>query len=53
MDQARANFKDGVLEVAIPIPESQRKRTIPIEGESGERKQVSTEGATQRQSKAV
>lgn len=51
-DQARANFKDGVLEVTIPVPEGQRKRTIPIEGETGERKQMSGESAQQRASKA-
>lgn len=31
-DQAKAQFKDGVLEVTVPIPESARKRKeIPIE----------------------
>ena len=51
-DQARAHFKNGVLEVTVPIPESQRKRTIPIEG--GERKQPgSQEPSTQQRSKAI
>ena len=31
-DQAKAQFKDGVLEVTVPIPESaRRRREIPIE----------------------
>jgi len=50
-DQAKAQFKDGVLEVTIPIPESHRARTIPIE-EGTEKKQVSPEGSSStRQSK--
>jgi HSP20 family protein len=49
---ARAQFKDGVLEVTVPVPESQRKRTIPIETETGERKQVGGEATSSaRQSK--
>ncbi|HLK48530.1 MAG TPA: Hsp20/alpha crystallin family protein [Bryobacteraceae bacterium] len=33
LDQARAQFKDGVLEVTVPVPEGARKRReIPIEG---------------------
>jgi HSP20 family protein len=33
VEQARANFKDGVLEVTVPIPQGARKRReIPIEG---------------------
>jgi HSP20 family protein len=32
VEQAKANFKDGVLEVTVPIPEGVRKRReIPIE----------------------
>jgi HSP20 family protein len=35
-EQAKANFKDGVLEVTIPIPEGARKRReIPIESGAG------------------
>ncbi len=31
-DQAKAQFKDGVLEVTVPIPEAARKRReVPIE----------------------
>lgn len=34
-DQAKAQFKDGVLEINIPIPEqSSNRRTIPIESAS-------------------
>jgi len=33
VEQAKALFKDGVLEVTVPIPESaRRRREIPIEG---------------------
>jgi HSP20 family protein len=36
MDQAKARFHNGVLEVTIPIPEQQaNRRTIPVEAESG------------------
>jgi HSP20 family protein len=36
VDQAKARFHNGVLEVAIPVPEQQgNRRTIPVEGESG------------------
>ncbi len=53
-DQARAQFKDGVLEVTIPVPQSASRRIIPVEGETGERKQITPESssAQQRASKA-
>ena len=36
-DQAKAQFKDGVLEVSIPIPEQAgKRRTIPVESVSWE-----------------
>jgi HSP20 family protein len=36
-DQAKAQFKDGVLEVSIPIPEQAgKRRTIPVEAVSWE-----------------
>lgn len=36
-DEARAQFKDGVLEISIPVPESAKKgRQVPIE--TGEKK---------------
>jgi HSP20 family protein len=36
-DQAKAQFKDGVLEVSIPIPEhASKRRTVPIESVSWE-----------------
>ncbi len=42
IDQARANFRNGVLEVTVPVPEAENKRRqIPI-GASGE-----TQGAQQ------
>jgi HSP20 family protein len=35
VEEAKANFKNGVLEISIPVPESERKRRqIPI-GTSG------------------
>jgi HSP20 family protein len=38
IDQARANFRNGVLEVTVPVPEEQNKRRqIPV-GTSGETK---------------
>jgi HSP20 family protein len=55
-DQARAEFKDGVLEVSMPVPTSQQRRgrQVPIEtGGSTERKQLGTESSAQnRESKA-
>ncbi len=48
-EEARAQFNKGVLEVSVPIPEAkQKRRQIPVEAGSGERKQVSSESATQR-----
>jgi HSP20 family protein len=36
VEQAKAKFHNGVLEVTIPVPEQQsNRRTIPVEGESG------------------
>jgi HSP20 family protein len=36
MEQAKAKFHNGVLEVTIPVPEQQNnRRSIPVEGESG------------------
>ncbi len=48
-EQARAEFKDGVLEVSVPVPASkQRGRTIPIEaGAAPERKESSSAGTGQ------
>lgn len=44
-EQAKANFKDGVLEVTVPIPESaRRRREIPIE--SGAPKTRTSGGGT-------
>ena len=45
-DDVRAQFRDGVLEVTIPVPESPRRRTIRIEGDPGERKQVGSDSAS-------
>jgi HSP20 family protein len=52
-EQARAEFKDGVLEVSVPIPASQKRgREVPIEGSPSERKQVGSESTGQiRESK--
>jgi HSP20 family protein len=36
VDQAKAKFHNGILEVTIPVPEQQNnRRTIPVEAESG------------------
>ncbi len=44
-DQAKAQFNNGVLEVTVPIPESQRRtRQIPIEA-GEERKSVGSQSA--------
>ena len=43
VDQAKAQFSNGVLEITIPVPQPQpRNRQIPIEG--GERKPQHAEG---------
>lgn len=45
IDQAKAQFKDGVLEVTVPIPEGARKhREIPIEA-AGSKTRTSGGGA--------
>ena len=44
LDQARANFRNGVLEVTVPVPEVEnRRRQIPIEtaGQTQGAKQIS------------
>ncbi len=45
IDQAKAQFNNGVLEVSLPVPEAQQKRReIPIEA-GGERTRTSGGGA--------
>jgi len=47
-DQAKAQFNNGVLEVTVPIPESQRRtRQIPIEAGEGERKAMGSQAGKQ------
>lgn len=47
-DQAKAEFRNGVLEVRVPVPASQqRTREIPIDT-GAERKQVGTETTQQK-----
>jgi HSP20 family protein len=49
-DAVRAQFNNGVLEVLIPVPEEQRKRRqIPIESGSGERKEAQSQISGQKQ----
>ena len=43
IDQAHAEFNNGVLEVSIPIPEQKQARQIPIQTGSPERRQVAAE----------
>ena len=48
-DQAKAQFNNGLLEVTVPIAESQRKtRQVPIEA-GEERKSIGSQGKTQTQ----
>jgi HSP20 family protein len=45
LDQARAQFKNGVLEVSIPVPQSQRnRREIPVEAGDSQQSQTVTGG---------
>lgn len=47
IEQAKANFKDGVLEVTVPIPESaRRRREIPIEAGAAAPKTRTSGGGT-------
>ena len=40
-DQAKAQFRNGVLEVTVPVPEAQRRsREVPIEAGDAERRPV-------------
>jgi HSP20 family molecular chaperone IbpA len=49
VESATAEFKDGVLEVTVPVPEQQRRRwQIPIAGASNERKPILGESAGQK-----
>jgi len=49
VEQARAEFKNGVLEVSIPVPDGQRRRRqIPVTT-SGERKPAGAEMSSQKQ----
>jgi HSP20 family protein len=50
IDQAQANFRNGVLEVTVPVPESQTKRRqIPI----GKSSQAQGQSQTQERSSAA
>jgi len=50
IEDAKAAFNDGVLEVTVPIPEQQnRRRQIPITGASSERKPAVIESGEQKQ----
>jgi HSP20 family protein len=42
VDAAKAEFRNGVLEVRLPVPESRKTREIPIQS-GGERKSVGVE----------
>jgi HSP20 family protein len=48
VDQARAEFKNGVLEVSIPVPQQQqRSREIPIQESASERRGPGSQSAGQ------
>jgi len=50
LDQAKAEFNNGILEVRVPIAEEQRKnRQIPIEGGGSERKPLTSQATGQTQ----
>ena len=50
LDKINANFRNGVLEITVPVPESERKnRQIPI-GSSGQSAQSSQSGQASSQS---
>jgi HSP20 family protein len=46
VDQARAEFNNGVLQISVPIPEAKQARQIPIQTGSPERRQVAAETTT-------
>jgi HSP20 family protein len=49
IDEAKAEFQNGVLEVTVPMDEQrQRRRQIPIAGHSGERKPAVSETPVQK-----
>jgi HSP20 family protein len=49
VESATAEFKDGVLEVTVPVPEQQRRRRqVPITGGTSERKPILGESAGQK-----
>jgi HSP20 family protein len=49
LEHARAEFRDGVLEVQVPVPEqTRRSRQIPIEAGTAERKAVGSEQPAQQ-----
>jgi HSP20 family protein len=50
VEQAQAQFNNGVLEVTLPIPEEQqRRRQIPVQSGGAERREVASESAGERQ----
>lgn len=56
IEEARAQFNNGVLEVSVPVPQEQsRRREIPIEVGGAERKEASSEtsAARKREAKAA
>jgi len=48
LEQARAQFNNGVLEVSIPVPEQKNSRQIPIEAGGSERKDAASQTSRQR-----
>jgi len=50
IDDAKAEFRDGVLEVTVPVPDQQKqRRQIPISGAVSERKSATGEGGQKQQ----
>jgi len=53
VEQAKAEFNNGVLEIRVPVPEPARKtRQIPIEGGTDRKPATSAAGQQTQQSKA-
>ncbi len=50
LDEARAQFNNGVLEASIPVPEEQqrRRREIAVEAGTAERKEAKSESSANK-----
>lgn len=54
IDQARANFRNGVLEVTVPVPEAEnRRRQIPIDNSGQATSQQGSGSSAEARSRAA